>query len=374
MKKLLSLGTMTLLLMVFIASCRKETRKLNENLSPVAALTLPLEGANINLEPTTNKSATFSWEKTTAEDGGLVLYELVFDKEGGDFSKPFYKTLSDGGGVDTQITITHKALTKIAAQGGIQSSSMGKLKWTVIASKATNQKLATVSRTIEVQRPAGFAEIPAALYLTGSATEGGVDATKAVAMKRLEDGVFEIYTSLKAGTYQLTDKLAADGKKFYVEGTVIKEGTSSITVTGATKVYRLKYDFNVASVLDVTEIQSMGLYMSAYNTEIAQLSYIGNGVFQSPVTPVEFYQFSWGRDERYKFSLHTPAGVEYYGSVNANNVSPVGQPASYFYLTPVTNSQWDNTYKFNPAADRQNVKVTVTFSAAAPYTHEVVVL
>ena len=374
MKKLLSFCCMIPLVMLVITSCKKETRKLNENLTPVNSLVSPVDQAIINLEPTTNKSVLFSWEKTVAEDGNFVLYEIAFDKEGGDFSNPFYKTVSDGGGVENQITITHKELTKIAAQGGIQSSSTGKLKWTVIASKATNKMRASVSRTIELHRPAGFADIPTALYLTGSATEGGDDVTKAIAMKRVEPGVFEVYTSLKAGTYYLTDKQAADGKKFYVEGTVIKEGNSSITVTGSTKVYRLRYDFNVASVLEATEIQSVGLYMSAYNTEIAQLNYIGNGVFQSPVTPVEFYQFSWGRDERYKFALHTSAGVEYQGSVNANNVSPVGQPASYFYLTPVSNSQWDNTYKFNPAADMKSVKVTVSFNPASPYTHEVAVL
>jgi hypothetical protein len=374
MKKLSNLSGMMLLLMVFISSCKKETRKLNENLSPVSSLVSPLDNASINLEPTTNTSVIFSWEETVAEDGNFVLYEVAFDKEGGDFSNPVYKTVSDGGGVNNQITVTHKELTKIASLGGIESSTTGKLKWTVIASKATNKKLASVSRIIELQRPAGFADIPAALYLTGSATEGGEDITRAVAMKKIEDGVFEIYTSLKAGTYQLTDKQAPDGKKFYVEGSVIKEGATSITVSGSTKVYRLKYDFNVASVIEATEIQSMGLYMSAYDTEITQLDYIGNGVFQSPVTPVEFYQFSWGRDERYKFALHTSSGVEYQGSVNANNVSPVGQPASYFYLTPVSNSQWDNTYKFDPSADMKNVKVTVSFNPTAPYTHEVAVL
>ncbi|MES2646027.1 MAG: hypothetical protein V4717_04065 [Bacteroidota bacterium] len=227
---------------------------------------------------------------------------------------------------------------------------------------------------MQLIRPAGFAELPVNLYLTGSATEGGANVENAIPLKKLEDGVFEIYTSLKPGSYHLTDQPAATGKKFYVEGVVVKEGATEMTVTGTTKVVHLKYDFNVASLLEEKEIQSIGLFMSAYNKEIAQLNYVGNGVFESPVTPVEFYQFSWGRDERYKFALHTPAGIDYYGSVNANNSSPVGQPPSYFNLTPVTNSQWDNTYKFNPSADMHNVKVTLKFSADGPYTHEVVTL
>jgi len=374
MKRIVNISGIMMLLMMMITSCKKDVRALDENLTAVSMLAAPADGANIQLQPTTNASEVFSWQKTVAEDGGLVLYELAFDKENGDFSNPIYKTVSDGGGVDGQITLTHKQLTKIAALGGIESSSTGKLKWTVIASKATNKKTASQSRILILQRPAGFAELPSALYITGSATEGGDDVTKAVNFKMLEPGIFEIYTSLKAGTYYLTDKPAADGKKFYIDGIVIKEGATPVTVSGDTKVYRIKLDFNLATQLEATEIQSMGLYMSAYNTEITELNYMGNGVFQSPVTAVEFYQFSWGRDERYKFAIHTPTAVEYFGSVNANNVSPVGQPASYFYLTLVSDSQWDNTFKFNPSADKHNVKVTVSFSSAGSYTHEVATL
>ena len=374
MKKIVNVSSLVALLVLVISSCKKEVRSLDENLTAVSVLAAPVDGARVQLQPTTNASVVFSWQKTAATDGDLVLYELAFDKENGDFSNPVFKSVSDGGGVDGQITLTHKQLTKIAADGGIASSSTGKLKWTVIASKGTNKKIASQSRVLELTRPAGFAELPAALYITGTATEGGDNVTTAVKLKMLEPGVFEIYTSLKAGTYYFTDKPAADGKKFYLDGVVIKEGATTVTVTGATKVYRIKLDFNVAAVLDMTEIQSLGLYMSAYNTEIAQLTYVGNGIFQSPVTAVEFYQFSWGRDERYKFAIHTPTGVQYFGSVNANNNSPVGQPASYFYLTPVSNSQWDNTYKFNPSADRRNVKVTVNFGTTGAYTHEVVTL
>ena len=374
MKKILNISGLLVLLVTMITSCTKEVRSLDEGVGAVSILAAPVDGATVELKPTTNAAVVFSWQKTTADDGGLVLYELAFDKESGDFSNPVFKTVSDGGGVDAQITLTHKQLTKIAASGGINSSSTGKLKWTVFASKASSRKMASQSRTLVLQRPAGFAELPTALYLAGSATEGGDDVTKSVRLKMTDAGVFEVYTALKAGTYYFTDKQAADGKKYFIDGTVIKEGAGPVTVTGATKVYRMKLDFNVATVLEATEIRSLGLFMSAYNKEITELTYAGNGVFQSPVTAVEFFQFSWGRDERYKFALHTPTTVEYMGSTKVDNVSPVGQAASYFYLTPVSNDQWNNTFKFNPSADRKNVKVTVSFSATGPYTHEVATL
>jgi len=66
--------------------------------------------------------------------------------------------------------------------------------------------------------------------------------------------------------------------------------------------------------------------------------------------------------------------MEYMGSQNANNVQPAGQPASYFYLLPVSNSQWDNTYKFDPSADMKNVKVEVLLNGDSPYRHIVTVL
>jgi len=190
----------------------------------------------------------------------------------------------------------------------------------------------------------------------------------------VEDGVFEIYTLLKPGSYELVDKRTQNARKFYAEGAVIKEGTTGITVSGTAKVYYLKYDFNVAAVVEAVEIQRIGLYMSAYGTEIGQLTYSAGGVWQSGVVPVEFYQFSWGRDERYKFSLHTSSGIKYLGSSNVNNVSPVGQSASYFYLNQVTADQWNNTYKFNPSADRKTVRVMVSLNADGPYTHTVTTL
>ena len=375
MKQVLKLNSLFLLMLIVAAfSCKKVERDLNTNVAAVPGLNLPADMYTVALQPTTNAAEIFKWDAATPEDGGLVLYEIAFDKADGDFSNPVYKILSDGGGVQTQATVTHKNLVKIAALGGISASSTGSLKWTVIASKSLNKKLSDVKRTIQLQRPAGFAEIPTDLYITGTASEGGADITAAIKLKKVEDGVFEIYTSLKPGTYYLTDKNTDGGKHFYIDGTTIKEGASDVTVTGTTKVYRLKYDFNVASVLDATEIQGIALYMSAYNTEIGQLNYTSNGKWQSDAIPVVFYQFTWGRDERYKFAIHTSTVVEYVGSSNANNVSPVGQPDSYFYLYPVTNAQWDNTYKFNPGADNHSVKVTVDYGTSGPYTHNVITL
>jgi hypothetical protein len=371
MKKLITSGLVLLLAMLIVTSCKKDVKPLNQNITAVSNLTLPASDVAVVLAPATPASLDFQWDPATAADGDYVLYEIAFDKVGGDFSKPIYKTVSNGGGVQTKVTLTHKDLNKIANLGGIAASSTGKLIWTVLASKGTNVVVGSTSRTIQLSRPAGFADLPADMYITGSATEGGTDISKAVKLKKNEEGVFEIYTSLKAGDYILTDKPTADGKKYYVDNGLIKEGSTPVAITAA-KNYKLTFDFNVATT-SMDEIQSVGLWMAAYNKEIGNLNYIGNSTWEIASLPIVFFQFSWGKDDRYKFVVHTSAGTQFLGSSKGDNGPPAGQPASYFFLLPVTNDQWANTYKFDPSADLHNVKVDVSFKADAAYTHSVTI-
>ncbi|WPU97195.1 SusE domain-containing protein [Mucilaginibacter sp. cycad4] len=371
MKRLFVLALTALAVAFVISSCKKDKRALDTSISAVNTLAAPLNASSINLQAG-GPAVTFKWSAATAIDGGLIMYEVTFDKAGGDFSKPVYRILSDGSGVQAQATIPQDTLNKIASLAGVASSSIGTLKWTVIASKATNMQLSKISNTLQVSRPAGFAVPPTTLFLTGTATEGGTDISKAIPFKQTSAGVFELYTSLAPGTYGFTDKASGSGVKYYLDDKgVIRQGSGSVTISPAKTTYRLRLDFNVATS-NVVGIQSLGLFMSAYNTEIGQLNYIGNGTWENPKIAVTFYQFSWGRDERYKFALHTTNGIEYLGSSNVNNIAPAGQPASYFYLLPVTNAQWDNTYKFDPSIDTHNAKVDVYFNTGGPYTHTAV--
>ncbi|MDB5137602.1 MAG: hypothetical protein JWP37_4205 [Mucilaginibacter sp.] len=370
MKKLIKLSLTVTFAIIAFASCKKDTKgQLGTPVTPVSTLTAPLDQASIDLSPG-GVSMVFTWNAPqSAEGADLVLYEVIFDKVGGDFSKPVYKIISDGMGVQTQATIPQDTLNKVASIAGIPSSTTGSLIWAVMVSKATNFKLSATKHTLQVTRPAGFAVPPTALYITGSATEAGADITKAIALKKTADGVFELYTSLQPGAYQLSDKPTDAGTRYYIDTKgVIQQGSSTTTVTAASSPYRLDLDFNVASS-KVVAIQSIGLFVSAYDTELGQLTYIGNSTWEAAKIPITFYQFSWGRDDRYKFVMHTTTGLEYYGSSLANNDPPAGQPASYFYLLPVTNDQWNNTYKFPPAADTHNVKVDIYLQSSGAYTH-----
>jgi hypothetical protein len=367
-----------LALLVLAASCRDEEKELNLTLTPANTLFTPADNLSVKLQPTTSAAVVFQWEQGKAEDGTLVLYQVLFDKEGGDFSNPVATVLSDGSGVQNRLTLSHKDLNRIASTAGIAALSSGKLRWTVASSKGPNIVRSANVRGIAVDRPAGFADVPAAAYLTGTATEAGADAANAIPLKKTGEGTFEVFTSLKDGTFKLVDGTGAGAKTYSATGnlTALAEGGET-AVAGPAKVYRLEFDFNNAA-LTATEIVNVGLWIAAQNNVTVTLPYVGNSTWKIENTPIEFFQFSWGRDERYKFRMQVKSngqdGELWYGSQSKDNSRPgAGTPASYFFLTPTDASQWDYTYKFTSEADLKNVDIAVQFTPTAEYAHQVVV-
>ncbi|GAA0547337.1 SusE domain-containing protein [Chitinophaga japonensis] len=367
-----------LMLGILLNGCKKDDYKLNTNLQPVGRLTAPVDNKFVKLQPTTSATVSFEWDQARAEDGSLVLYEVAFDKEDGDFSNPVAKYTSDGGGVQNTLTLSHKELNSIAGAAGIPALGVGKLKWTVLAAKGYNVQPAAETRLLEVERPNGFAEIPVDVYLTGEATEGGADLANALRLKSIGNGVFEIYTSLKDGAYRFVDRTTGTPTTYSVDGAILKEGGES-THTG-TKVYRLRLDFNNTSAT-VTEITGMGLWFAPDDKFLFDLSYAGNGTFVASNQTITFRQESWGRDERYKFRLNVKAadgtdGEEWWGSSNADNSRPTSAtPLSFWELRPIANNdRWNYCYKFMTEVDTKACDVKVYFQADKNYTHEVIVL
>lgn len=366
-----------LALLIGHTSCKKDDA-INLNLTAPDSLRVPSDNAFVKLNPTTNASVVFEWKPGTAADGSLVMYELAFDKEGGDFTNPVYKIASDGNGGQNRATLSHKDLNKIANLAGIASLAKGKLKWTVLASKGTNVQKATADRLLEVERPAGFSEIPADVYITGDATEYGAELGKAGRLKQVRSGEFEIYTSLKPGTYRFVNKTSGTPVAFSITGNLIREDGET-TVTADARVYRISLDFNNAAAR-LTEIKEVGLWFSPKKQVIVVLPYAGKGIWKVQNTPIEFFQEGWGRDERYKFRLTVKDGgnadaTEFMGSANADNQRPTAStPASFYYLVPVNNSDYDYTYKFRSELDKANADVTVFLSPdVEAYTHEITV-
>lgn len=372
-----SLSMVTLLVALLAGGCKKDDYKLNTNIQPVDKLTAPLNNKFTKLQPATSASVLFEWDQARAEDGSLVLYEVAFDKEDGDFSNPIARIPSDGGGVQNKLNLSHKDLNSIAGKTGIPALGTGKIKWTVLASKGFNVQPAKEARSIEVERPNGFAEIPVDVFLTGDATEAGADLAQAKKLKSVTAGVFEIYTSLKDGKYKFTDRNSGTPNVFSLDGGLIREGGES-THTGGTKVYRLRLDFNNAAVT-VTEITGIGLWFAPNDQIMHELSYAGNGTWSFTDKVITFRQESWGRDERYKFRLSVKNagtdGFEWFGSSNADNNRPTSAtPLSFWELRPIPNSdRWNYCYKFMTEVDTRPCDVNVYFQADRAYAHEVIV-
>jgi hypothetical protein len=376
MKSLLVKLTIFASLLIAFVGCKEDDDLKNTKVTAVKVLYEPSNGKSVVLQSSASATVYFEWEAAKAEDSGMVLYEVAFDKEGGDFSNPIYKMASDNNGGYNHATISHKQLNKIAGMAGVESAATGKLIWTVFSSKGINDVKAEESRTIEITRLAGFADVPVDVYVTGEGSEGGTDLSKASIMKSTAGGEFEVYTKLTAGkAYYFTDAKVGTPRKFYSENGLLKEGTTNSTVA-KTGVYRIKLDFNVGSTV-YTEVTDMQLFFCPTNSFLFSMPYVAKGEWKAVSQPITFKQEGWGRDERYKFKMTTinSAGEtveEWWGTPNTDSRPNSSSPASYYYLYPVDNSQWDGKFKFAGEMDMALADVSVLLQAENPYTHLIV--
>lgn len=371
--------TMSLLIGAIAAliftSCNKDRELDHTHVTPVTNLFFPEDNAFVQLA---QGNITFEWEQARAEDNGLVMYEVLFDRENGDFSAPIYSAPSDGNGIQRRLTLSHGEVNRIAALAGIASQQSGRLKWSVVSSKGINVQPPVISYLLSVERPRGFADLPSQLFLTGSGTEGGEDISQALAFKQTGNGEFEIYTRLTAGAYRFVAARNEDANSFSLDdGGIIQEDIAANN--DEAKVVRIRLNFNDASA-EVNEIVELGLWFAPDDHFLFGLPYIGNGSWEATGQAIVFKQESWGRDERYKFRFRVGqedgnVTDEWYGSVNTDNNRPTpGSAPSYWFMVPVNNSRWDNCFKFHDEVDNSHADVRVIFNAeVAAYTHTVTV-
>lgn len=358
------------------ASCEKD-ETINSNISTVKELYYPEVGKYYKLQPATSAVVNFEWSAARAEDGSLVMYEVAFDTVGGNFQRPIYTVASNGNGVQNSLALSHKILNSIASKAGIQPATSGSLQWTVIASKGLNEKRADSSRVIVIERPSGFTEIPDNVFITGAATEGGTDLSAAKAMKLGTDGVFEIFTRLKAGAFTFTDRNSGTPVTYSIQGNRLQEGGEN-QQTGD-KVYRIRLDFANAAA-EMTEITEAGVFASAYNKVVGKLAYTGDGTWAAQGVPIAYFDFGSWKDDRFKFQFSTldaggTTGTLYYGSVNQSNSTPpdANTPAAYYSVVPVDNSQWDFTYKYPAGSDGKTGDFTLQLNAKEDYSYKLIV-
>lgn len=361
------------------ASC-KDSSDYDNKLEAVKTIIEPIDGKAIVLQPTDASSVYFEWDHVKINNGGPVLYQIAFDKEDGDFSNPVFVKFSDNNGYNNSASISHKQLNKIAGMAGYAPSTVAPLKWTVFATKGINAIKSSEENSIIITRLAGFPEeeIPIDLFITGEASEGGSDLSKAQKFKAVSNGEFEIYTQLKGGeSYKLVSRKSEDANVYSTaDNIVVKEGESSVEEDG---VYKLTLDFNTGAAT-ITIVESIGFFFSPSDKILFELPYIGNGVFKAEKQIVEFKDEGSWRDQRYKFRMfvrensgNSETKELEWATLNSTDSSPnSSSPESYYYLRLTDNiTQWDNKWKLMDKFDKSAADYTIYLQADNPYTHSV---
>lgn len=351
MKSIISKALIACAAIVSFASCTQEMEYKDVKVTAVNALYEPADNKAVELQASATAALFFEWESAKAEDGGAPLYEVVFDKAGGNFSNPIYKVLSDGNGARNYATISHKLLNSIGAKAGLMGGETGNIIWTVVASRGIATSAPGKVHTIALTRLLGFEEIPSQVFLVGDAVEGG-----SIGCTSPAGGEFQVFVKLEAGNaFKLADSADAAGKTFHISGTKIleSEGTYTVEESG---VYRINMDFNIASA-KMQKIDKVEFYFSPEGKTLFDMPYAGNGVF-SATAAIEFKQEGWGRDERYwlKMTYADGSAVKWGADPGCDSRPGAAGPEDRYWVCYEYGnlSQWDNKWKLNGDFDYKN--------------------
>ncbi|MGN0003764.1 MAG: SusE domain-containing protein [Sphingobacterium composti] len=380
MKKLINI-ILSLYMLVFMYSCKTDNMNYSDaQVTAVNALYAPTENASVKLVSAASASLFFEWEPAKTEDSGAALYEIVFDKVGGNFSQPIYRMTSNNNGYLSNAIVSHKILNSIAISAGANPGESVDIVWSIISSRGMNQVLSNQSRKLNITTLEGFADVPNEVFVTGEGSETGADINASMPFKQIAPGEFEIYTKLEAGKkYVFIDRKGGTPRYFYSDDQVkLKEGTDESGMqVSKTGVYKISIDFNVATISTI-EITKVGMFFSPSNSVVVNMPYAGNGIFRGTGV-VNFKQESWGRDQRYKFQFeyieNGATKIGQFGTKNSTDNPPNASSAPSYYFIRVlpNNSQWDDKWKFIDAVDGKSTTISIILQGDKDYTHTVTV-
>ena len=390
--------------MSILFSC-KEEYKLNTDIVELGSLTGPTNGTAINIDVENGGNTVLSWSPAKSADGGLVLYRVLFDKDGGDFSKPIYSLPSDNKGGTNSLTISPVFLNIIAASAGIEQLTTGKVIWTVEASSAFQSKAFSDHSDLVLTRPEGLAIFPKYMYIYGSATEvnevsGGVafkEIINELPTDNFAPGIFESITGLKGGEYYIADSNNPDStiNYYYINADgKIRSGNNPTTFNLPDGAYRVRMNL-AAATISFEEMSDVQLYIFANNLTKANLTYVGNHTFEAtdgnftflkPGDPEAPGWLGW-EEERYRFRFMLDNVQSYIGGyhnegMNASlvtgrtafSVRPNGEePAGFYniYFHGENPPYWQGAWKFADKYNGKSFKVRLVFDPKAPhYYHE----
>lgn len=375
MKKIINKSIIILAVLLAFVGCKPDDMEYKDpSVTAVEDLYAPIEDQYVTLRSDKDAFIQFQWNPSHVQDGQLVSYEVVFfDKK--ESTTPIYRIASTNTGKENYAQISHVELNKVASAAKIPVGETGSIYWSVVSWRGISSAQSAAKNSLVVTRLNGFEIVPDMVYITGSGTEAGTEVSQAMIMKKVEDGVFEIYTELdNAGQYYFVDRTLENPTKYYInEAGALMGAANNETSTITNKaVYRIKIDFTTRTT-EIVKIKEMILWHCWEQTSILSLNYAGKGRWSG--STAKLAKPNGNGDTRYKIrmSIESAEGAAnwWWGPVNENeDGDPTGSAAYYnmnLYYTP--KNQCDPKWKLDINPWDKKLNMTVILDGASQYTH-----
>ncbi len=335
--------------------CMPEGRQINYDIQAGNELYLPADGISVDLSR--GSDVEFQWAPSIAHDNGYVSYELLFDRENGDFLSPVAALASQLNGSMPNVSLSPKSLNSAARAAGIGVNETGNLKWTVRASKGLYGSVYSESRIITVTTMNSMDPLPGSVLIKGPASENPESGTPMLVSRGIDnvpatDGTFECFTRIKGGTdFTVSDDL---GRYYQLNdnGTITFSETPVSSKVASDGVYWLKIDFGVMT-WSFNTVAKVELYAAAWadgrmSTARTAMTYTGNGVWELKDYDNKVSDNS-ANDSRHRFDATLGDGSKLYLGTTAG----LGTSYTTDYLKVnlyskegIGNADWDKTYNF----------------------------
>ncbi len=265
-------------------------------------------------EPTA--AFNFNWAAAVSSNNYQVRYTLgLYAADDEALASPLLSVPSSNGGKDLQASVTAQQLDEALFRHCFDAGTAANLIWVVTAQSLSKEAIA--SRPITITRFATD-NLPAQLFISGTATEAGEDREAAIPMKAWTDAegnpthVFEAYTSLTEGQPFYILHEASDQALVYggSEGTLEKCGAA--LTAPETADYRVTVNLadNTYELLKIAHWSMVGDVIAGGWGGDAPLEYIGNGVWQGVVELVQPANFIFRANTDWAYLLKRIPGTE----------------------------------------------------------------
>lgn len=372
-----------------VTACDSDDKDRQGELSTPGRLFLPRNQYPLNIAA--GQSVVFEWENSPTNN---VCYQVVFDKEEGDFSDPAYVITSQANGFMPSLEVPSATLSTIVSLCGGLPGKTTNVKWTVRTIRGLERVTGVEdggSRILCITLPNTVDPLPATIALQGTATEDQkavklngalpVATTLGKHIAERKKGAMECFTRFTAGTFTVLDDL---GRYYALEedGTLMCTYTEETVNTAPSEgIYWVYLDFTTMT-WSMKEIEEVVLWAHPWfgEEDTAPMTYEGNGVWS-----IEDYAWNVGtpdkKDTRYHFNvIYADKSIERWSFWDddcreSSNQNPEADPKFYnVYRFEDLKDSWAHSWKTKN--DSEGVGMLATFRVymnnekAADYIHE----